>query len=168
MHVQQVDPAELSPGEFVHAVRQEVESGTRVVVIDSLNGYLNAMPEEKFLILQLHELLAYLSHRGVASILVMAQHGFLGEMHTPADLTYLADTVILLRYFEFGGLLKKAISVVKKRSGAHENSIRELAIRDNRLIVGNPLKEFRGVLKGEPIYVGGEEGILTNGAERYR
>ena len=156
-----LDAAEISPGEMSHLICGMVERDDfKMVIIDSLNGYLNAMPEEKFLLLQLHELLAWLSQRGIASILVMAQHGFLGEMHTPADLTYLADTVILLRYFEFGGLLKKAISVIKKRSGAHENAIREFGIRDNRLVVGEPLKEFRGVLKGVPQYIGGADSIL--------
>jgi circadian clock protein KaiC len=129
---------------------------------------MNAMPQENFLLLQLHELLAYLSQRGVASILVMAQHGFLGEMHTPADLTYLADTVILLRYFEYAGLLKKAISVIKKRSGFHENAIREFAIRDSRLVVGDPLTHFRGVLKGVPDYIGGPDSILSEGREELR
>jgi circadian clock protein KaiC len=149
---------------MTHLLVDMVErEGFQVVIIDSLNGYLNAMPEEKFLLLQLHEMLAYLSQRGVASILVMAQHGFLGEMHTPADLTYLADTVLLLRYFEFGGLLKKAISVIKKRSGFHENAIREFGVRNNRLVVGEPLKEFRGVLKGVPDYTGGADAMLSAG-----
>jgi circadian clock protein KaiC len=164
-----LDAAEISPGEMAHTVCTMVErDGFRVVIIDSLNGYMNAMPEENFLLLQLHELLAYLSQRGVASILVMAQHGFLGEMHTPADLTYLADTVILLRYFEFGGLLKKAISVIKKRSGFHENAIREFAIRDSRMVVGEPLTNFRGVLKGVPDYMGGPDSILSDGPEATR
>jgi circadian clock protein KaiC len=159
-----LDAAEISPGEMAHSICSMAErEGFSVVIIDSLNGYMNAMPEEKFLLLQLHELLAYLSQRGVASILVMAQHGFLGEMHTPADLTYLADTVILLRYFEYAGLLKKAISVIKKRSGFHENAIREFAIRDSRLVVGEPLTHFRGVLKGVPDYTGGPDSILAEG-----
>jgi circadian clock protein KaiC len=164
-----LDAAEISPGEMAHSIcNMSEKDGFQVVIIDSLNGYMNAMPEEKFLLLQLHELLAYLSQRGVASILVMAQHGFLGEMHTPADLTYLADTVILLRYFEFGGLLKKAISVIKKRSGFHENAIREFAIRDSRIVVGEPLKEFRGVLKGVPNYIGGAEGIISSSFGEFR
>jgi circadian clock protein KaiC len=164
-----LDAAEISPGEMAHSICDMSEKdGFQVVIIDSLNGYMNAMPEEKFLLLQLHELLAYLSQRGVASILVMAQHGFLGEMHTPADLTYLADTVILLRYFEFAGLLKKAISVIKKRSGFHENAIREFAIRDSRMVVGEPLKEFRGVLKGVPNYVGGADAIISSGLGEFR
>ena len=160
--IRHLDAAELPPGEMAHMVCEMVEEeNVKVVIVDSLNGYLNAMPEEKFLLLQLHELLAHLSQRGVASILVMAQHGFLGEMHTPADLTYLADTVLLLRYFEYGGMLKKAISVIKKRSGIHENSIREFGIRDSRLVVGEPLKDFRGVLKGVPQFVGGPEEMMS-------
>ena len=164
-----LDAAEISPGEMTHLIVNMVDSeGFQLVIIDSLNGYLNSMPEEKFLLLQLHELLAYLSQRGVASILVMAQHGFLGEMHTPADLTYLADTVVLFRYFEFAGVLKKAISVIKKRSGFHENTIREFAVRDCRLVVGGPLREFKGVLKGVPDYIGGAEAILSAGPEEMR
>jgi circadian clock protein KaiC len=164
-----VDAAEISPGEMAHTVCNLADKDCfTVVIIDSLNGYMNAMPQENFLLLQLHELLAYLSQRGVASILVMAQHGFLGEMHTPADLTYLADTVILLRYFEYAGLLKKAISVIKKRSGFHENAIREFAIRDSRLVVGDPLTHFRGVLKGVPDYIGGPDSILSEGREELR
>ncbi|MEO6096444.1 MAG: ATPase domain-containing protein [Fibrobacteria bacterium] len=156
-----VDAAEVSPGELAHEICRLVdEEDVKVVLIDSLNGFLNAMPEEKFLLLQLHELLAYLSQRGVASILVMAQHGLLGDMHSPADLTYLADTVVLLRYFEFQGAIKKSISVVKKRSGEHENSIREFNIRDNRLVVGEPLREFQGILRGIPNFLGGSEDIL--------
>ena len=159
-----LDAAEISPGEMSHLLVNMVDQdGFSIIIVDSLNGYLNAMPEEKFLLLQLHELLAYLSQRGVASILVMAQHGFLGEMHTPADLTYLADTVLLLRYFEFAGLLKKAISVIKKRSGFHENAIREFGIRDGRLVLGEPLKSFRGVLKGVPDYIGDAGGMLSAG-----
>jgi circadian clock protein KaiC len=156
-----VDAAELSPGEMAHTICDQADrENVRIVIIDSLNGYLNAMPEEKFLLLQLHELLAYLSQRGVASILVMAQHGLLGDMHSPADLTYLADTVLLLRYFEFAGNIKKCISVVKKRSGKHENSIRELTIHNNRLLVGPALTEFQGILKGIPMYLGGSDTML--------
>jgi circadian clock protein KaiC len=157
-----VDAAEVSPGELAH------DEGVKVILIDSLNGFLNAMPEEKFLLLQLHELLAYLSQRGVASILVMAQHGLLGDMHSPADLTYLADTVVLLRYFEFQGMIKKSISVVKKRSGDHENSIREFNIQDNRLVVGEPLREFQGILRGIPNFLGGSEAILREQKEGAR
>jgi circadian clock protein KaiC len=156
-----VDAAEISPGEMAHEICLLADEGNvKVVLMDSLNGYLNAMPEEKFLLLQLHELLAYLSQRGVASILVMAQHGLLGDMHSPADLTYLADTVVLLRYFEFQGTIKKSISVVKKRSGGHENSIREFSVQENRLVVGKPLRDFQGILRGIPNFLGGSEAIL--------
>jgi circadian clock protein KaiC len=164
-----VDAAEISPGELAHEICLLAdEENVQVILIDSLNGYLNAMPEEKFLLLQLHELLAFLSQKGVASILVMAQHGLLGDMHSPADLTYLADTVVLLRYFEFQGAIKKSISVVKKRSGGHENSIREFSIQDNRLVVGKPLHEFQGILRGIPNFLGGSDDILrgSRGAGR--
>ncbi|MDB5105627.1 MAG: putative circadian clock protein KaiC [Fibrobacteres bacterium] len=162
-----VDAAELSPGEMAHEICAMADTGNvKVVIIDSLNGYLNAMPEEKFLLLQLHEMLAYLSQRGIASILVMAQHGLLGDMHSPADLTYLADTVLLLRYFEFKGAIKKSIAVIKKRSGGHENSIREFMIRDNRLVVGEPLRQFQGILKGIPNFLGGSDAMLTGQADK--
>jgi circadian clock protein KaiC len=150
--VQQIDPAELSPGEFVHAVRREVEChGCRLVVIDSLNGYMNAMPEERFLTIQLHELLTYLGQQGVTTILVVAQHGLLGSgMQSPVDVSYLADCVILTRYFEYRGRVKKAISVVKKRSGSHEESIRELWVDSGGVRVGEPLGNLTGVLTGVP------------------
>jgi circadian clock protein KaiC len=150
--LEQVDPAELSPGEFVHRVRRSVERDhAKVVVIDSLNGYLNAMPDERFLIAQLHELLAYLALRGVTTIMVMAQHGLLGStMQTPVDTSYLADSVVLFRYYELEGQVKKAISVVKKRSGRHEEYIRELIFSSNGISVSAPLKEYRGILSGIP------------------
>ena len=152
--VQQVDPAELSPGQFVHAVRRQVEErDCRLVVIDSLNGYLNAMPEERFLTIQLHELLTYLGQKGVTTILVVAQHGLMGSaMQTPVDVSYLADCVVLTRYFELKGRVKKAISVVKKRSGAHEDTIRELRVGKGGVQVGKPLENLRGVLTGVPIF----------------
>ncbi len=150
--VQQVDPAELSPGEFTHHVREAVEGGARMVVIDSLNGFIQAMPEERFLIIQLHELLTYLSQRGVVAILVVAQHGLLGsQVEAPLDASYLADAVILLRFFEVGGRVRQAISVVKKRSGIHERAIRELRLADGCLTVGEPLREFSGILSGLPV-----------------
>jgi circadian clock protein KaiC len=159
--LEQVDPAELSPGEFVHRVRQSVERDqARVVVIDSLNGYLNAMPEERFLIAQLHELLAYLAIRGVTTIMVVAQHGLLGtHMQTPVDTSYLADSVVLFRYYEVDGQVKKAISVVKKRSGSHEESIRELVFSEKGISVSAPLKEYRGVLTGVPVPVNLPKGL---------
>src|SRR6185437_1419328 len=152
--IQQVDPAELSPGEFAHVVRQSVdEDGARVVLIDSLNGYLNAMPEERFLSVQMHELLTYLNQQGVVTILVMAQHGFLGSsMASPVDVSYLADTVLLLRYFEAEGAIHRALSVVKKRTGKHELTIRELEVKSTGIRVGEPLAKFRGVLTGIPVY----------------
>jgi circadian clock protein KaiC len=157
--VVQVDPAELSPGELAYLIREAVEKdGVKIVVIDSLNGYLNAMPEERFLTIQLHELLMYLSQRGVASLLLGAHHGIIGsQMHTPVDASYLADAVILLRYFEAKGAVRQAISVVKKRGGAHERSIREFRLEPGRISVGHPLREFRGILTGVPIFEGGSE-----------
>lgn len=150
--VQLINPAELSPGEFAQRVRNAVEiDGAKMVVIDSLNGYLNAMPEERFLIIQLHELLSYLGQRGVVTILVMAQHGLLGNhMLTPVDASYLADTVILLRFFEIHGEVRQAISVVKKRSGPHERTIRDISTSEGRLALGEPLRGFHGVLGGSP------------------
>ncbi len=154
--IQQVDPAEMTPGEFAHLVRGCVDNdGARVVIIDSLNGYLNAMPEERFLTIQMHELLTYLNQQGVVTIVIMAQHGFLGTaMVTPVDVSYLADTVMLLRYFEASGAIRRAISVVKKRTGSHERTIRELDITSGGIHVGEPLKDFQGVLTGVPLYVG--------------
>ena len=164
--IQQVDPAELSPGELTQAIRSAVtQRGVSVVVIDSLNGYLNAMPGERFLIIQLHEMLTYLGQAGVATVLVSAQHGFLGtQMHAPVDASYLADAVILMRYFEARGEVRQAISILKKRGGAHERSIREFRMNNGRIEVGEPLRNFRGVLTGVPEIVGeGPEGIgLSN------
>jgi len=150
--VEQVDPAELSPGEFVARVRNCVNvKDTRVLVIDSLNGFLNAMPGEAFLILQLHEMLSFLSQQGVATIMTMAQHGMLGStMMSPVDVSYIADSVLLFRYYEAQGAIHKALSVVKKRSGGHESSIRELSFSSRGITVGEPLKGFHGVLTGVP------------------
>ena len=153
VRIRQVDPAQLQPGEFAHLVRQAVEEDkTRVLVIDSLNGYLNAVPEERFLLLHLHELLSYLGQNGVASILVFAQHGLIGAMQTTVDVSYLADCVILLRYFEADGRINKAISVIKKRSGPHETAIRSLKMSGTGLEVGAALENYRGVLSGIPSY----------------
>jgi circadian clock protein KaiC len=151
--IQQIDPAEVPPGEFVQLVREQVEKrDIGVLVIDSLNGYVNAMPEERFLTIHMHELLTYLGQRGVATLLVVAQHGVVGQnMMTPVDVSYLADCVILMRYFELAGELRKAISVVKKRSGAHEKAIRPFAIGTDGITVGPPLTEFHGVLSGTPL-----------------
>ena len=152
--IKQVDPAELSPGEFAHAIRRAVErDGAAVVIIDSLNGYLNAMPEERFLVIQLHELLTYLGQAGVATILIGAHQGLVGgPMIAPVDASYLADAVILLRYYEARGEVRQAISVVKKRSGAHERTIREFRMEPGRISIGQPLRDFRGVLTGVPVY----------------
>lgn len=158
--VQQVDPAELGSGEFAAIVRRAAE-GTdaagkpaRMVIIDSLNGYLNAMPEEKFLTAHLHELLAYLGQRGVATILTVAQTGLLGHMGSPVDTTYLADNVILFRYFEAAGQVRRALSVVKKRTGYHERTIRELDLSQGGITLSEPLVEFHGVLTGVPTFTG--------------
>jgi len=150
--VQQIDPAELSPGEFVHAIRRAVrEQRASIVVIDSLNGYLNAMPDEKFLIIQLHELLTYLGQHGVATVLVAAQHGLMGaSMTAPVDASYLADSVVLLRYFEAEGEVRQAISVVKMRGGEHERTIREFSMKGGRIHLGEPLRDYRGVFTGVP------------------
>jgi circadian clock protein KaiC len=154
--LQQVDPAELSPGEFAHAIRRTVErQSVAIVVIDSLNGYLNAMPDERFLIIQLHELLTYLGQAGVATLLIGAHQGLIGtQMITPVDASYLADAVILMRYYETRGEVRQAISVVKKRGGAHERTIRDFRLEGGRISVGEPLREFRGVLTGVPIFEG--------------
>ena len=157
---QQVDPAELSPGELSAIVRSHVEDGFGVVVLDSLSGYQNAMPEEQFLLLQMHEMLTYLNQKGVLTILVLAQHGLIGTMQSPVDLTYLSDTVLLLRYFEAEGELRRAISVLKKRTGAHEPSIREYRIDKQGLRVGAPLTQFSGVLTGVPRYSGKTDTLL--------
>jgi circadian clock protein KaiC len=155
VRLQQIDPAELSPGEFASLVRQSVEvDGARVVVIDSLNGYLNAMPDERFLILQMHELLSYLGQLGVLTILVLAQHGLIGPMQTPVDLSYLSDAVLMLRYFEVGGSVRRALSVVKKRSGDHEHTIREFRLSANGVSLGPPLTQFSGIFSGTPRYAG--------------
>jgi circadian clock protein KaiC len=164
--VQQVDPAELSPGEYIQVVRSAVEEhDARMIVIDSLNGYLQAMPEERFLIAQMHELLAYLAQRGVVTIMVVAQQGLLGSMTSPVDISYLADTVVLTRYFEAEGRVRKAVSVVKKRSGYHENTIREFSLGPDGFVVGPPLSRFQGVLTGVPIFEGSLSERLLDATE---
>lgn len=160
--IQQIDPAEMSPGEFAQLVRDAVEKrDVRVLLIDSLNGYLNSMPDERFLVLQMHELLSYLNQLGVLTIMVLAQHGLLGQMQTPIDLSYLSDAVIMLRYFEASGRVRRAISVVKKRSGTHENAIREFQLTNEGLKVGPPLTEFSGILTGTPTYVGDAKPLMS-------
>jgi circadian clock protein KaiC len=154
LHVQQVDPAEMSPGAFAHEVRRVVELGAKVLVIDSLNGYLNAMPEERFLTTHLHEMFAYLNQNGILTIIVVAQHGMIasGSMGGDIDVSYLADTVLLFRYFESAGEVNQALSVFKKRTGPHERSIRQLTIDERGISVGPPLRQFRGIMTGVPQY----------------
>jgi circadian clock protein KaiC len=161
IRIQTVDPAELAPNEFVHQVREAVEThGARLVLIDSLNGYLNAMPGERYLILQLHELLTYLSQQGVTSLLVAVQHGMLASALAPGlDVSYLADTVLLFRHFEHTGDIRQALSVFKRRSGAHERTIRELRLGGpNGIEISPPLRHFRGLLTGVPVREGREGG----------
>src|SRR5438552_415201 len=159
--VQQVDPAELSPGEFAVRVLRGVEAGCELVAIDSLNGYLNAMPGEKFLNNQLHELCSYLNQQGVLTILILAQHGLVAAAEAPIDLSYLSDTVLSLRYFEAYGEVKQSIVMVKKRSGEHEKTIREFKLMPGKgIIVGEPLKLFQGVLSGVPTFHGTEEQMM--------
>ena len=149
--VQAIDPAELSPGEFIHRIRHAVEhDGARVLVVDSLNGYLNAMAEEQLVLIQFHELLAYLAQMGVVTLMINAQIGLIGQMTTTVDVSYLADTVILLRYFEASGEVRQAISVLKKRTGPHERTIRELTISGAGLEIGPALRQYRGILTGVP------------------
>lgn len=163
--IQQVDAAELSPGEFSHQVRTHVEHHeVRVVIIDSLNGYQASMPEEQALILHMHELLQYLNRQGIMTFLTVAQHGLVGDMQSPVDVTYLADTVILLRYFEALGRVLRAISIIKKRTGAHENTIREYKIGSTGISLGEPLEDFQGVLNGVPSYIGGGRNPLLDSA----
>jgi len=164
--IEQVDAAELTPGELSARVRLCVEEkGARTVVIDSLNGYQAAMPEEQALILHMHELLQYLNRQGASTFLTVAQHGLVGDMKSPVDVTYLADTVILLRYFEAMGRVRRAISVVKKRTGAHENTIREYLIDGRGVTLGKPLAGFQGVLRGVPELVAGQADLLDAAAE---
>ncbi len=159
--LRQVDPAELSPGEFAHTVRDCVENtGAKTVVIDSLNGYQAAMLEEKSLILHMHELLTYLNRRGVLTFLTVAQHGLVGDMKAPVDVTYISDTVVLIRFFEALGRVRRAISVIKKRAGIHEDTIREYRIGPHGIQLGQPLREFQGVLRGVPEYMGESTPLL--------
>ena len=157
LRIEQVDPAEVAPGELAARIVCAAErESVRMVILDSLNGYVNAMPQEEFLHLHLHELLSYLNQRGVVSIMTLAQHGLIGPMGAPVDVSYLADTVMLMRYFEAHGSIRKAISVVKKRTGDHEGTIRELRMGRNGISLSEPLVHFEGVLTGVPKYLGGE------------
>lgn len=155
LFIEQIDAAELSPGEFVHRVRRTVDDkDVKTIVIDSLNGYQAAMPEENALVLHIHELMQYLNRRGVATFMTVVQHGLVGDMQAPVDITYLADTVVLLRYFEARRRVLRAISVIKKRTGPHESTIRAYRIESDGLSMGEPLEEFQGVLRGVPEYSG--------------
>lgn len=166
MIIEQVDAAELSPGEFAARVRECVSKfNVRTVIMDSLNGYQASMPEEHYLLLHMHELLQYLNRQGATTYLTVAQHGLVGEMRSPVDVTYLADTVLLLRYFEAMGQVRRAISVVKKRAGHHERTIREYAIDESGVSLGEPLTQFQGVLRGVPDFVGQASGLLGPKAE---
>ncbi len=160
VQLKQLDPAEVPPGEFVNDIRSRVENGTTVVVIDSLNGWQNAMPGELYLQLQMHELLSYLGALGVSTFLILAQQGVMGPMQADIDVSYLADAIILMRYFEAMGEIRKAISVFKKRSGPHEATIREFQLQPGRIIVGEPLRSFHGVLTGVPEFVGSDSSVL--------
>jgi circadian clock protein KaiC len=166
LFIEQVDAAELSPGEFAHRVRSKVDQDEiKTVVIDSLNGYQASMPEENSLILHMHELLQYLNRQGAATFMTVAQHGLVGDMKAPVDVTYLADTVILLRYFEALGNVRRAVSIIKKRTGAHESTIREYRIDGRGLTIGGPLDAFQGVLRGVPTYVGERNPLLEERSE---
>ena len=162
LRIHQIEPTKMSPGEFANVVADAVQNkGSSVIVIDSINGYMNAMPSERLLGIQLHELLSFLSNHGVTSILTLVQHGvFGGPVDEEAEVSYLADTVVLLRYFEYQGSVRNAISVVKKRSGPHEKTIREFRIGEGGLAVGEPLEQFQGVLTGVPRYEGAREPLM--------
>jgi circadian clock protein KaiC len=161
LHIEQVDAAEISPGEFAQRVRSRVdEKLAKTVVIDSLNGYQAAMPEEKSLLLHIHELIQYLNRQGANTFLTVAQHGLVGDMKAPIDVTYLADTVILLRYFEALGKIRRAVSIIKKRTGKHEETIREFSIDELGLSLGGPLDEFEGVLRGVPTFIGRKGSLM--------
>jgi circadian clock protein KaiC len=159
--LQQVDPAEISPGEFTDRIQKSVAGGCRLVVIDSLNGYLNAMPGERYLSNQLHELSTFLNQNGVLTLFILAQHGLILSAEAPVDVSYLADTVVSLRFFEAAGSIRTALSILKKRSGPHERSIREFMLEGGRGIrIGKPLAEFQGVLTGTPVFQGTGEQMM--------
>jgi circadian clock protein KaiC len=164
LQLEQMDPAQVSPGELSFRIRSSVEQeGTRVVILDSLNGYVTAMPHEEFLHLHLHELLTYLNQKGVMTLMVLAQHGLVGPTGAPIDVSYLADSVVITRFFEAHGTIRKAISIIKKRSGPHEASVRDLAMTGTGIEIGPPLTEFQGVLTGVPTYLGGGRGGMLAG-----
>ena len=164
MKLEQVDPAEMSPGEFVGKVRDAVEQDhVATILIDSLNGFLQSMPGEQFLALHLHELLAYLNNRGILTLMIVAQAGMIGSnMQSPVDVSYLSDNIFVLRYFEAQGAVRQAISMIKKRSGGHERTIRELVLSQGTIRLGEPLKDFQGVLSGIPILIGAGNGSASH------
>jgi circadian clock protein KaiC len=163
LRIEQIDPAEISPGEMAARVQDAVErEDAGIVVIDSLTGYHNAMPEERFLLLQMHEILTYLNQQGVVTLLILAQHGMVGPMKAAVDLTYLSDTILLFRTFEAAGELRRAISVAKKRTGPHESTIRELRIDTRGIAVGEPLRRFRGIMTGVPTFDGEADTLLPD------
>ena len=170
LFLDQIEPGDLSPGEFAHRVRDRVDGdGCRVVLIDSINGYLHAIPTGHEPLVRMHELAAYLNDRDVATLVIAAQHGMMGtQMMAPIDVSYLADAVVLLRFFEAAGTVRKAISVVKKRTGTHETTIREFAIGPDRVRVGEPLSEFHGVMTGVPQYRGTADPLLQNHGQQRR
>ncbi|MBS3652447.1 AAA family ATPase [Pseudaminobacter sp. 19-2017] len=170
LKIVQIDPADVAPSQFAWMLREEIENRqVKVVVIDSLNGYLASMPEEKQLVLQLHELLSYLNQQGVVTLLVNPQHGLVGTMNTgQLDISYIADVVVLFRFFEAAGRLRKAISVLKNRSGAHEDTIRELRIDSLGIQISEPLTDFRGVLTGTPEYIGASEPLMESRSDAAR
>ncbi|WEZ82127.1 ATPase domain-containing protein [Rhizobium sp. 32-5/1] len=163
LKLDQIDPAELTPGELASRIQFAVEvQAAKIVVVDSLTGYLNAMPEEQYLVLQMHEISTYLNQKGIATLLLLANHGLVGQMNTQVDLTYLSDTVILVRYFEAQGRIRRAVSVIKKRTGTHEDTIREFTLSAAGLSVGKALDEFSGVLTGVPRYHGARDDLMGN------
>ncbi|MEA1073285.1 ATPase domain-containing protein [Sphingomonas sp. LY160] len=163
LHIRSIDPAEMSPGEFAGAIRDAVEDDdARVVIIDSLNAYLQSMPNEQFLVLQMHELLTYLGQKDVVTLLILGLHGVMGDIRSDIDLSYLSDTVVQLRYFEAEGEVRQAISVIKTRTARHERTIREFQIGDMGLKLGEPLLQFRGVLTGVPTFSGGGAALMDS------
>jgi circadian clock protein KaiC len=164
--IRQIDPSELSPGEFAMAVKDEVQRGrAKVVLIDSINAYLQSMRGDEFLVLQMHELLSYMSQQGVIALLILGQHGIIGDLRSDVDLSYLADTVIQLRFFEAEGQVRQAMSVLKTRTTQHERTIREFQISGGGVVIGPPLQKFQGVLTGAPVYIGQLARLMASPAD---
>ena len=162
LKIRQIHPAELSPGEFANTVRDAVEEDdVGLVVIDSLNAYLHAMPSDDFLVLQMHELLSYLAQQGVVSMMILGQHGVMGDLRTDVDISYLADTVMLLRFFEANGEVRKSIAVIKTRTSDHERTIRELEINETGIVIGDPIRGFTGILSGTPALAATKGDLLS-------